>query len=646
MKKKSMKFLKTNILTLVMCSFMLAHGQGQYVTGDFHQHTTYTDGSYTMGHMMDKNAYYGLDWWANSEHGGGWPRWGIVSGLDLRTEVVWSATGIELKGNNLTGSNMWRWQSLTEWSFRDVQLYRRVYPNKLIIQAYEMNVPGHEHASLGIIGNQFHAISPDVTALAQFEYLFDATDGDDSQPLGVTGTKIMTNNHGKAVAAAAWLQANYKTQSWFIPAHPERFRYPSGTPNYEGWNIEHFRDMNNAAPDVFFGFESFPGHQASGKRAEYHKDRGIYGSYGICTYGGCGWMSAKVGGLWDALLSEGRRFWLFASSDCHLVTNADGSFANADFYPGEYQKTYTFVTEKNNPQAVVDGLRSGNSWVVSGDLIDELELKIGNATMGEYFRTPADGTATITVRVHNPQAPNHNTYSAYTIPQLDHFDIIEGIVGEKATPPAIVPEDGITGYSNEYKKDDVATTKVIARFGKTAAGNDLNGIPTTLWTNEGNGYYSASFQINVPEGQMKYYRLRGSNIALNTSNEMDACGNPLPDTLMGGGTNTAALAFDDLWFYSNPVYAANKDLKINTNNAGDLIHLYPNPANNHIYITGAEINEVRIFNIMGMLVKEQQFISTALPEYNVNINNLADGIYTIQIKTNTGNYVTKKFVKQ
>ena len=643
MNKKSMNFMKTNLLALVMCCTMMAQGQGQYVTGDFHQHTTYTDGSYTMGHMMEKNNYFGLDWWANSEHGGGWPRWGIVSGFDLGALVNWENTGIERKGNNLTGSNMWRWQSLTEWSFRDIQLYRKVYPNKLIIQAYEMNVPGHEHASVGIIGNQFHPTNPDVNALATFEYLFDATDLDDSQPLGVTGTKMMTNNHGKAVAAAAWLQTHYSTESWLIPAHPERFRYPSGVVNYEGWNIEHIRDLNNVAPDVFFGFESFPGHQPSTLRAEYHAGRGDFGSYGICTYGGCGYMSAKVGGLWDALLSEDRRFWLFANSDSHIVTNADGSFANADFYPGEYQKTYTFVSEKNNPQALVNGLRSGNSWVVSGDLIDELEFKIETAVMGQTVLANSNGKAMITVRVHNPQTPNHNTYSDYTTPQLDHFDIIEGIVTGKVTPPATVPADGITGYSDEYKNDEVTTTKVIVRFGSTAAENDPCGVPTSIWTNEGNGYYSASFEINVPDGEKRYYRLRGSNLALNTLNEIDACGNPLPDTLMA--PNTAAKTFSDLWFYSNPIFVANNYVGIGKfNNADEDIIVYPNPANNNIYIKGAEINEVKVFNIMGVVVREQLF--NADLECKIDINNIANGIYTVQVKTTTGNIVVKKFVKQ
>ena len=633
---KRNQFFKTNFIAFALCSILFAQGQSRYVTGDFHQHTTYTDGSYTIGHMMQKNNQFGLDWWANSEHGGAFERWGIVSGIDLGTSVIWSNAGITAKGN-ANGNNMWRWQSLTEWSFRDLLLYRQVYPNKVIIQAYEMNVPGHEHASMGLIGNQFHSTNPDVNALATFEYLFDAADVDNSQPFGITETKNTTNNHGKAVQSVTWLQKHYPTQSWVIPAHPERFRYPSGTPNYEGWNIEHIRDMNNAAPDVFFGFESFPGHQAAGNRGEYHKGRGLHGSYGICTYGGCGFMSAKIGGFWDALLSEGRRFWLFASSDCHIVTNANGSFANADFYPGEYQKTYTYVNALQ-PQAIVNGLRSGNSWVVSGDLIDQLEFTVGNAVMGQTAQTNGNGKATITVKVHQPQTPNHNIYSSYTTPELDHFDIIAGVVGSRVTPPATVPADGITGYSNAYKCDTVTTTRVVARFGKSAAPADPNGIPTQLWTNEGNGFYSASYEITLPAGVSKMYiRLRGTNLALNTLKEIDACGNPLPDTLMG--TNNAEKAFADLWFYSNPIFLSNGTGIVNSQI--DNINIYPNPTNDYIYISGATVRETRIFTVTGSLVKEQL---SSLNE--INISNLASGMYILQIVTDEGMIVNRQILKK
>ena len=41
-----------------------------WLSGDFHQHTLYTDGSTTFDFVMEKNNEFGLDWWANSEHGG------------------------------------------------------------------------------------------------------------------------------------------------------------------------------------------------------------------------------------------------------------------------------------------------------------------------------------------------------------------------------------------------------------------------------------------------------------------------------------------------------------------------------------------------------------------------------------------------
>jgi len=598
MRQKKFTLLRARFLALAMCcSFILAHGQGKYVAGDFHQHTTYTDGSYSFGYMMDKNNQFGLDWWANSEHGGAFNRWGKVSGIDLGTSVTWDKTGVTLKGK-ANDNNMWRWQSLTEWSFTDVLLYRRIMPDKLIVEAYEMNVPGHEHASLGIIGNQFAIVNSDVKELALFEYLFDAVDTDDSSPFASTETKLATNDHAKAVAAAQWLQTNHQGDSWFIPAHPERYRYPSGVPNYEGWNIEHFRDLNNVAPDVFFGFESVPGHQASVNRGEYYASRGDFGSYGICTYGGAGWMTAKVGGLWDALLSEGRHFWLFANSDCHIVTNADGSSANADFFPGEYQKNYTYVTEKNNPQAIVDGLRSGNSYNVMGDLIDSLTFTVSGKMMGETVETD-NNSVEVYIKVRNSQQDNNNIYGGTKRPVLDHIDLIAGVVTGKITPPETIPADGKTGYSDAYKCDSVNTTKVIARFGAAASGADPCGIATTAWTDLGNGWKEIHFTADLPQNM--YFRLRGTNQPLNTKNETDACGNPLPDTLME--TNDAAKAFADLWFYSNPVFAnttnpSTSSIRINeisTNgttqyNGLDWVELY-NPTNSAIEMTGYTLDD-------------------------------------------------------
>ena len=43
--------------------------KGKWMSGDFHQQTNYTDGSEPFFDVMEKNVDYGLDWWANSEHG-------------------------------------------------------------------------------------------------------------------------------------------------------------------------------------------------------------------------------------------------------------------------------------------------------------------------------------------------------------------------------------------------------------------------------------------------------------------------------------------------------------------------------------------------------------------------------------------------
>ncbi len=73
---------------------------------------------------------------------------------------------------------------------------------------------------------------------------------------------------------------------------------------------------------VAFGFETQPGHGASDARGEYTVRRNSFGttrvdSVGGTTYGGTGVYGAQVGGVWDALLGEGRNFWFFASSDWH-----------------------------------------------------------------------------------------------------------------------------------------------------------------------------------------------------------------------------------------------------------------------------------------------------------------------------------------
>jgi hypothetical protein len=496
------------------------------VAGDFHQHTTYTDGKNSFATLMFKNHQFGLDWWANSEHGGRFPlnaRGPLSKGgpFDVDGGYPWTDTA-HYPTNPIVesdGINMWRWQSLRDYSFEDTLQARLVY-QKPVFQGLEWNVPGHEHASMGLIAGQFGAM-PNAAALAEFEYLFDGRDTDLAGGLAQGWTdKNTVNDHAKAVQAVTWLQQNYDDASYVVFAHPER-KGPAD-PTYvgsgsHGYDIRDFRDFNTAAPDVCFGFESFPGHQKAGTR-------GGYGSGAVdgATFGGVGAYSAKIGGLWDAMLGEGRHWWLFASSDFHNTVG--------DFWPGEYQKTHTYVADRQSPQAILDGLRSGNSFVVSGDLINALEFDAqydsSKATMGETLPVAPEresrNPVRITIRFRSP-ALNHNADPVV----VDHVDLISGDI------TGVVPPT-----SPDYNNPTNPTAGVMARF--TAAD----------WVVDADGWHVIRYDLRIDHDM--YFRLRGTNLPVGTENELDDDGNPLPDSLVG--PNTADKAWTDLWFYSNPVF--------------------------------------------------------------------------------------------
>ena len=79
--------------------------------------------------------------------------------------------------------------------------------------------------------------------------------------------------------------------------------------------------------------------------------RGAYGDFP--TMGGFDQMTARLGGFWDSMLGEGRRWWITANSDSH-INWTEGGF---DFWPGEYSKTY--VHAPKNPASIIAAMRAG-----------------------------------------------------------------------------------------------------------------------------------------------------------------------------------------------------------------------------------------------------------------------------------------------
>ena len=482
---------------------------GKWLSGDFHQHTTLTDGSHSMPEVMQHEDAFGLDWWANSEHGGAFPRDGLSRFFDqLVPKPTFCGNPPAPVQDGHQG--MWRWQSLLQYSFPGLLGQRQIYRNKRIALGLEWNVPSHEHCSVGIVAQ-------DALPMARFEYLFDQNDADTSGGAGVYDLdperhKSLVNDHAKAVNAVKWLQQNYRKTSWVVFAHPER---------KNKYTISDFRDFNNAAPDVAFGFEGLPGHQKNAKRGEYSVSSKTAGGG---TYGGAGIYLAKVGGLWDALLGEGRHWWTFVSSDFHDTP--------ADFWPGEYAKTWTLVPRKSRAdqitlEDIVNGLRSGNSYCVHGDLINGLDFRAeyatAAATMGQELKIPRTKEGrriTLTIKFRSPTVNHHGDR-----PEVDHIDLIMGEVTGRMQPG-----------TPEYHNDTNPSTRVVATFTRKD------------WEADRDGWNLIRHRMIVKDDV--YFRLRGTNVPRQTPGKTDASGNPLPDP----AANSEDFVWSDLWFYANPIF--------------------------------------------------------------------------------------------
>lgn len=83
---------------------------------------------------------------------------------------------------------------------------------------------------------------------------------------------------------------------------------------------------------------------------------------------------------------------------------------------------------------------------------------------------------------------------------------------------------------------------------------------------------------------------------------------------------------------------------LSTIDVDNSISIYPNPAKDEINIKSPfNLRNISIYNTLGQKVL---FVETNSKNKSININSLIKGFYTIEIKTEDGNYTKKKFVKE
>ena len=369
---------------------------------------------------------------------------------------------------------------------------RESVPEVMIFAGLELNTPAADHSS--IIVPHTH---DEADKLYQYELRFDKREPWPPDP--------SRDNESFMLEALAYVDS-WDEKPLVIAHHPSRSASDLG--EYGETTPTELRRWHNTAPEVAVGMEGAPGHQAAEFTTSENKSiypawvfaRGAYGR-GYPTLGGFDQMTAKVGGFWDSMLSEGRRWWITANSDSHIHYSEGG----IDFWPGEYSKTYVLASRTHTD--VIDGIRNGRVFVTTGDLISELfvSVKSGDQTaeIGGQLVVDPDDNVIIEIRFRQPTKPNAGGFKT----PVARVDLI---VGE------------VKGKYVYLGTDRTSDTEVLQRF--------------TSWNREGT---LQVVRYNLDISGPVYLRVRGTN------NETEL--EPLPDEVEEN-------PWQDLWFYSNPIF--------------------------------------------------------------------------------------------
>lgn len=493
-----------------------------WLAGDHHIHTQYSnDAMYPVGTQVQRAATHGLSWMTVTDHG----------------NVPFATYSIPPL-------------------LADIAAARRKHGNEILVfTGLEWNIPAGEHTTLMLAPGRNEA-----GLLQEFVTRYDAR---------VNGTRDGTPaNEAVAIEALRFLKNSVATRriddALVLPNHPSRLGINSP---------QETRNWRDAAPGIVIGMEGAPGHQAAGLPAPgMARGRGLYDSapgkfsfpgYPAASYrtwGGFDWMTATVGGMWDSLLAEGKPWWITTTSDGHQgcgdwaknpvdpldqtgydnipydeaghTFTSTGRFPDpvdagrpiaeySSFPPGAYNKTWVGATG-NSHREVMRAMRAGRMWVCLGDLIAGLDLRLRprgshhrGVPMGATISTRKGDAVEAVIRIDLADRANF----AGLLPELARVDLILG---------------RITGPSADRSSFHTPHTKVVKSWEiRERVGTVELVYPITV---DGPFY----IRVRGTDGKRSAPGYHGSAV--------DPAG-PAQDVV--GQANP----WEDLWFYSNPIFA-------------------------------------------------------------------------------------------
>ncbi len=157
----------------------------------------------------------------------------------------------------------------------------------------------------------------------------------------------------------------------------------------------------------------------------------------------------------------------------------------------------------------------------------------------------------------------------------------------------------------------------------------------TIYSNLGLSQLGSTVNVDIIISPYSNSRILTSTISVNSSLNAHSC--VIVDNSVKLDINNVPI-YRSVW-----IYMLNSDISTEIKKNEPLAHvlMYPNPAKEMLIIENANQNSfVMIYDITG-----KQLINRKLQNGQIDIRELTNGIYTIKIKTNTQEVITK-FIKQ
>jgi hypothetical protein len=212
----------------------------------------------------------------------------------------------------------------------------------------------------------------------------------------------------------------------------------------------------------------------------------------------------------------------------------------------------------------VDGLRTGNAFSASGQLIDRLafvacdersdssaESAALNAalentavdrercvTMGEKLVVAPESDVVVAIVVRDPSGTNYSPYTfnnpslaqvgiqqPLNAPVLDHIDVIRGMVTGYKAP-------GAADYAGQWPNDWIHNPSLanVPAAAKNTTASVIKTFNDRTWATVRRAPEFKVMTFRLPKLKAsQYVRLRGTNMPPSVPFETDADGNPLPD---------------------------------------------------------------------------------------------------------------------